>query len=185
LAKANIAAFEASGDQPILINSAGCGALLKSYGKLLAHDAAWKVRGEQFSRRVLDVSEFIAKLALEPPARLDVKVAYDDPCHLLHAQKVREPPRQMLGQIPGLTLVPLREADMCCGSAGSYSLQHPEMSQRLLQRKLDHIASCGAEVVATGNPGCLLQLRQGAQARNLPIRIVHPIELLAEAYDRQ
>jgi glycolate oxidase iron-sulfur subunit len=184
LAKINIAAFEAAGEQPILINSAGCGALLKDYGKLLAHDTAWKARAERFGRRVLDVTEFVASLALHPPGRLDVKVAYDDPCHLLHAQKVREPPRQMLGQIPGLTLVPLREAEMCCGSAGSYSLQHPEMSQRLLQRKLDHIASCGADVVATGNPGCLLQLRQGAQARRLPIRIVHPIELLAEAYDR-
>ncbi|HEX7926186.1 MAG TPA: (Fe-S)-binding protein, partial [bacterium] len=185
LAKTNIATFETAGDQPILVNSAGCGALLKDYGKLLAHDAAWKQRAERFSHRVLDVSEFVARLPLRSPGHLDVKVAYDDPCHLVHAQKVREPPRQMLGQIPGLTLVALREADMCCGSAGSYSLQHSEMSQRLLQRKLDHIVSSGADIVATGNPGCLLQLRQGARARGLPIRIVHPIELLAEAYDRQ
>src|SRR5262249_8386123 len=109
LAKINIATFEAAGEQPILVNSAGCGALLKDYGKLLAHDAAWQARPARLSKRVRDVSEFVARLPLQPP-RLEVKVAYDDPCHLVHAQKVREPPRQMLGQIPGLTLVPLREA---------------------------------------------------------------------------
>jgi len=182
LARRNIAAFEDSGDAAIVVNSAGCGALLKAYGALLAHDPQWKTRAGRFSRRVQDVSEFVAGLSLAPPNRLEVRVAYDDPCHLLHAQQVREPPRRMLESIPGLTLVPLREADMCCGSAGSYSLAHPEMSLRLLNRKLDHIAASGAEVVATGNPGCLLQLRQGMQARGMAIRVAHPVELLAEAY---
>lgn len=184
LARRNIAAFEAAGDAPIVVNSAGCGALLKDYGRLLAGDPAWQARAERFARRVQDVSEFVAALPLAPPGRVKAKVAYDDPCHLVHAQQVREPPRRLLAAIPGVALVPLREAEMCCGSAGVYSLAQPEMSQRLLQRKLDHIEACGAEIVATGNPGCLLQLRLGAQARGLPIRVAHPVELLAEAYGR-
>ncbi len=185
LARRNIAAFEAAGDAPIVINSAGCGALLKHYGRLFAEDPRWKARAERFSRRVQDVSEFLAGLTLATPGDLPLKVAYDDPCHLLHAQQVREPPRQVLGSIPGLQLVPLREADMCCGSAGSYSVTQPGMSMRLLDRKLDHIVACGAQVVATGNPGCLLQLRMGVQSRGLAIRVVHPVQLLAEAYARR
>jgi glycolate oxidase iron-sulfur subunit len=185
LARRNIAAFEAAGDEAIVVNSAGCGALLKDYGRLLAAEPAWRERAERFSRRVLDVSEFLAGLALVPPGPLPLRVAYDDPCHLLHAQQVREPPRQVLGQIPGLILVPLREADMCCGGAGSYAVTQPEMSTRLLNRKLDHIAASGAEAVATGNPGCLLQLRMGVESRGLAVRVVHPVELLAEAYGRR
>jgi glycolate oxidase iron-sulfur subunit len=185
LARRNIAAFEALPAAPIVTNSAGCGALLKNYGRLLAGEPEWQARAGRFSGRVLDVTELLAGLTLAPPGPLPLKVAYDDPCHLLHAQQVREPPRHVLGRIPGLTLVNLREADMCCGSAGSYSLAHPEMSQRLLNRKLDHIAASGAQVVATGNPGCLLQLRQGVQARGMALRVAHPVELLAEAYGRR
>lgn len=182
LARRNIAAFEMAGDAPIVVNSAGCGALLKDYGRLLASDPAWRARAERFARRVQDVSEFVTALPLAPSGRVEAKVAYDDPCHLAHAQQVREPPRRMLAAIPGVSLVPLREAEMCCGSAGAYSLTQPKMSMRLLQRKLDHIEASGAEIVATGNPGCLLQLRLGVQERGLAIRVVHPVELLAEAY---
>jgi glycolate oxidase iron-sulfur subunit len=184
LARRNIAAFESSGEAPILVNAAGCGALLKQYGRLLARDADWRERAARFSGRVRDVTEFLAGLKLAPPGTLPLTVAYSDPCHLAHAQQVREPPRALLAAIPGLRLVPLREADLCCGSAGSYSLTEPAMSARLLARKMDHIAASGAQAVATGNPGCMLQLRLGAAARGLRLRVAHPVELLADAYDR-
>jgi len=183
LARRNIAAFEAAGDAPVVVNSAGCGAVLKEYGRLLAGDPQWAERASRLAARVRDVTEFLAGLSLEPP-RMPVAcaVAYDDPCHLSHAQKVRDQPRDLLSLIPGLRMVPLREAEMCCGSAGSYSVQQPEMALRLLERKLAHIEASGADVVATGNPGCLLQLRLGMRMRGLPLRVVHPIELLAESY---
>ncbi|HKI99027.1 MAG TPA: heterodisulfide reductase-related iron-sulfur binding cluster [bacterium] len=184
LARRNIEVFEALGEAPVVVNSAGCGAMLKDYGKLLAGDADWAERARRFSARVKDVCEFLAEQPLRPPTRaVPRKVAYDDPCHLLHAQKVGQAPRALLGQVPGLELVPLAEADWCCGSAGSYSLMQPEMSRRLLARKMGHIRASGAEVVATGNPGCLLQLGLGARDARLKVRIAHPVELLAEAYE--
>lgn len=183
LARRNIAANEAAGEPLLIVNSAGCGAALKAYGALLGDDPAWAERAHRYAARVRDVCEFLADIPLAPPThRLGLKVAYDDPCHLLHAQKIRDQPRRVLAQVPGLELVTLREADMCCGSAGSYSLTQPEMSARLLARKLDHIAASGAQVVATGNPGCLLQLRLGARQRGWALRVAHPVELLAEAY---
>ena len=185
LAKRNIAAFESVGDVPILLNSAGCGAMLKQLGPLFAGDSGWEARGRRISARVRDITEYLAAEALNPPTgRVERTVAYDEPCHLAHAQKIRDQPRELLAGIPGLKLVPLREADMCCGSAGSYSALQPGMSRRLLQRKMEHIAASGADIVATGNPGCLLQLRLGAQDHEVSVRVVHPIELLAEAYGR-
>lgn len=183
LARRNIAAFERAGDVPIVVNSAGCGALMKQAGELLADDPAWAGRGQRFSARVKDVCEFLAARPLAPaPVRVERTVAYHDPCHLAHAQQIREQPRELLRRIAGLTLVPLREAELCCGSAGSYSVVQPGMSLRILRRKMANLAACGAETVATGNPGCLLQLRWGAQERGMALRVVHPIELLAEAY---
>jgi glycolate oxidase iron-sulfur subunit len=184
LARRNIEAFEALGAAPVVVNSAGCGAMLKDYGTLLADDPAWAGRARQFSARVRDVCELLAERPLRPPTRaVPLAVAYDDPCHLLHAQKIAAAPRLLLGQVPGLRLVPLAEADWCCGGAGSYSLLHPETSARILARKMGHLRASGAEVVATGNPGCLLQLRLGARDAGLPLRVVHPVELLAEAYE--
>lgn len=183
LARRNIAAFDAAGDAPVVVNSAGCGAAMKEYGRLLAGDPEWAERAQRFAARVRDVSEYLAGLSLAPPSiAITCAVAYDDPCHLVHAQKIRDEPRKLLSRIPGLRVVPLREAEMCCGSAGSYSIQQPEMAMRLLDRKLAHIGASGADVVATGNPGCLLQLRLGMSRRGLRMRVVHPIELLAESY---
>lgn len=185
LAKRNIQAFEGSPD-PIIVNSAGCGATLKEYGKLLRNDPAWRTRAAAFSSRVLDICEYLAEIPLDSPGSLHpLKVAYDDPCHLLHAQGISEQPRKLLGRIPGLELVALREASWCCGSAGSYSLTHPEMAQKVLARKMDNIAASGAEVIATGNPGCLLQLQAGARQRKMVLRVLHPVELLAQAYRNQ
>ncbi len=184
LARRNVAAFEAAGDAPILVNSAGCGSFLKSYGHLLADDPEWKERAARAAARVRDVSEYLAELPVVEPTRpMPIRVAYDDPCHLLHAQKIGDAPRELLSRIPELELVALEEADWCCGSAGSYSLRQPAMSARLLARKMTHIAASGAQVVATGNPGCLLQIRLGAERHRLEIYVLHPIELLARAYE--
>ncbi len=185
LARRNVAAFEAAGNAPIVVNSAGCGAAMKEYGRLLAADPVWAERARRLAARVHDVAEYLAGLTLAPPhVAVPCAVAYDDPCHLVHAQKIRAQPRDLLSRIPGLRLVPLREAEMCCGSAGSYSAQQPEMSRRLLNRKMAHIGASGADVVATGNPGCLFQLRLGAREQGLRVRVVHPVELLAESYGR-
>jgi glycolate oxidase iron-sulfur subunit len=138
---------------------------------------------------VRDIHEFLDALGLAPP-RVEVRrrVAYDEPCHLLHAQRLSEPPKRILRAIPGLELVPLRDADRCCGSAGVYNVVQPELARAILDEKICHIASSGATLVATGNSGCILQIRAGlgkaaiADPRLGSIRIVHPMELLAASY---
>lgn len=186
LARRNIAAFESAGDAPIVVNSAGCGAVMKRYGEMLAEDDGWRERARRFSARVVDVSELLARAPLaDPPHEVALRVAYDDPCHLLHGQGVREPPRALLAAVRGLELIDLPEADWCCGSAGSYSLTQPEMAGRVLDRKMAHLAASGAEVVATGNPGCLLQIALGARQRGMTLRVVHPVQVLAWGYEGQ
>lgn len=184
LARANIAVFEQSGESPIVVNSAGCGAMLKDYGRLLAGDGDWAERARRIAQRVRDVSEFLADLSLRPPTReTPLTVAYDDACHLLHAQGIGDAPRRLLAAIPGLRVVPLPEADWCCGSAGSYSIHQPAMSAQVLRRKMARILETEVAVVATANPGCLLQLRLGAKRHGLKLRVMHPVELLAKAYE--
>jgi len=134
---------------------------------------------------VQDPSQTLSARPLRPPQReVRLRVAYDDPCHLIHAQGISEEPRALLAQIPGLELVPLPEASWCCGSAGTYSLTQPEMSAQVLSRKMRHIRRSRLDAVVTGNPGCLLQLALGARERGLPLRVLHPMELLAMAYRR-
>jgi glycolate oxidase iron-sulfur subunit len=179
LAAENVERFTAAGHDAIISNAAGCSAELRHYGALLETDAA---RG--FGARVRDVSEYLAEIGWKRPERAGAfagKLAYDEPCHLVHAQKISGAPREILGGIPGLELVPLEEADACCGSAGVYSVLQPVLSQKVAARKIAAIHRSGAQVVATGNPGCLLQLRSGL--RGTGIRVVHPVELLASAYD--
>jgi glycolate oxidase iron-sulfur subunit len=133
-----------------------------------------------FAERTRDVSEVLAAADL-PLGRLDVTVTYHDACHLAHGQQIRREPRELLRRIPGLTLVELPESDLCCGSAGVYNLLEPEMAERLLDQKVTRILETGARVVATGNPGCLLQIAKGLRARDADIEVVHPVELLARA----
>ena len=131
-----------------------------------------------------DVAEFVGSIPLTPPTReVRAKVTYHDACHLAHGQGVREQPRALLRAIPGLTFVNLPESDWCCGSAGTYNLTQPEMAARLLERKVGHIQATQADVVVTGNPGCLMQIRAGLQQHGLPIQAVHTIDLLAQAYE--
>jgi glycolate oxidase iron-sulfur subunit len=158
----------------VVANAAGCGATLREYGHLLPEPPA-----QAMSARVCDVTELLAAALPGPCAALPLRVTYHEPCHLAHGQRVREAPRTVLAGIPGLALVELEESDLCCGAAGVYSLLEPGIAGQLLDRKLDRIAATGADIVATGNPGCLLQIRQGLARRGLAIRAHHPVELLA------
>ncbi len=179
LASANVAAFGA-GDAPIVVNSAGCGAMLKEYGHLL--DAGEVGAGAGFAARVRDVTELLADRGPRPGAPLDTTVAYDPPCHLLHAQRIAEPPERVLRAIPVLRLTSLPDAAQCCGSAGLFTLVEPEMSRAVLAPKVASLAQARPQVVATGNPGCLMQLGAGLAAAGVPAMVRHPVELLDESY---
>ena len=187
LARRNIAAFEASGSASgagaIVVNAAGCGAALKEYGELLAHDPAWAERARAFSARVRDLSELLAELPLDPPrARLAARVTYQDACHLVHAQRIREQPRQLLRAIPGLDLVEMADGDRCCGSAGIYNLTEPELASTFGAQKADNALATAADLVVSANPGCLIQLQSILRDRRSPTRAVHLADLLDAAY---
>lgn len=186
LARHNITVFEATGAEWVVVNSAGCGALMKEYDHLLSADPTFAARARAFSSRVRDVSEVLAAVPLRAPlSPVPLRVAYDDPCHLLHGQKIRAQPRALLRQIPELQLLDVPESDWCCGSAGIYNLLHPDTAQALLDRKMAHLAQVHPQLIVTGNPGCLLQLRHGVAQHGLMIEVLHPMEVLALAYDGQ
>jgi len=182
LARANIEAFERSGAEYICTNAAGCGAMMKEYAHLLANDPRWSERASRFSPRVRDVSELLVAAGPRQGAPLAVTVTYDAPCHLLHAQRIAEPPLAVLRAIPQLELVPLAGAEHCCGAAGIYNLVEPETSNTVLAPKLRNIDATGASLVATGNPGCLMQIGAGLRRSSSTARVVHPVELLDRAY---
>lgn len=183
LARHNLEIFGQARVDWIVVNAAGCGAMLKEYHDLLHHDALLSGAAKQLSERVLDVSQFFDRFPFrDPVGPLALRVAYDDPCHLLHGQRVKEEPRRLLRSIPGLELVDVKEADWCCGSAGIYNLIHPELSKQILDRKIQHLAAANPDVIATGNPGCLLQISAGAKEHGLSVPVLHPIELLYRAY---
>jgi glycolate oxidase iron-sulfur subunit len=183
MARRTIADFEAARVDAVVVNTSGCGAHMKAYGALLADDAAWAARAARFAATVRDVSELLAQSPLRGPLRsVPMTVTYHDPCHVVHGQKLRNEPRQLLAQVPGLTLVPLPESDWCCGSAGIYNLTQPEMAARLLARKVGHVESTGAQAVVTANPGCILQIQQGLRARGREVAVLHLVEILDRAY---
>ena len=165
LARRNIAAFERSGAEFIAVNAAGCGAIMKEYGHLLKDDAGWHDRAAALASRVRDVSELLAAAGPRQGGPLPIRVTYDAPCHLQHAQRVTQAPLSVLAAIPGLELVPLHDSDQCCGSAGIYNLIEPETSDAVLEPKLANIRATGAPFVATGNPGCLMQIGAGLDSR--------------------
>ena len=181
MARANIEAFERDGDAAIVVNSAGCGAMLKDYGHHFRDDPEWAARAKAFSTRVKDVTEFLAGRTLPMRRNLDIAVTYQEPCHLAHAQRIVQPPRALLRAIPGLELREMAESTLCCGSAGVYNLTNPVESRQLQQRKLDHAAATSAEVIVTANPGCLIQLQSGLAERGASTRVRHLVELLDEA----
>ncbi len=167
----------------VVTDCAACGAETKGYEKLLADTPAYAKRAAAFSARVRDISELLAEVGIDPPGRqVAVRATYHEPCHLCHAQGIRKQPRDLLRSIPGLELVELPESDWCCGSAGVYNVTHAERAGKLLDRKMANVAGTDADVVVTGNPGCLLQLAAGVTGTHSRQRVAHPIELLAEAY---
>jgi glycolate oxidase iron-sulfur subunit len=185
LARKQIDQFPPEQFDAIITNAAGCGSHLKHYAKLLADDPVYQSRAELWDAKVKDIHEWLGQIGITPPPTGNAPpqtVTYHEACHLCHGQKITAQPRQVLRAIPNLALVELPESTWCCGSAGIYNLIQPEMATELLGRKLRHIKSTGASVVATGNPGCLLQIINGAKQQSLTLRVVHPITLLAEAY---
>jgi glycolate oxidase iron-sulfur subunit len=183
LARRNVDAFEGLGLDAIIINAAGCGSTLKEYGHLLADDPAYAARAEAFARSVKDVSEFLAAIDLVKPTRpVPLRATYQDACHLVHGQGIRNQPRQLLRQIPGLELVELQDSDVCCGSAGIYNLTHPELSVQILEQKMDRVLATGATAVVAANPGCTMQLAYGARRRQVDLQFFHVVDLLDRSY---
>jgi glycolate oxidase iron-sulfur subunit len=184
LARQNLDAFDPASVDAIIINAAGCGAMLKEYGELLHDDPHYAARAAAFSAKVRDIHEYLAGLPLDSP-RSDARpqrVTYQDACHLLHGQRIRSAPREILKSIPGLELVEMNQSDWCCGSAGVYNVTQPDLSAKVLALKMDNVANTQAQVLAAGNPGCILQLQSGLRGRGIAMRVAHPIELLDEAY---
>lgn len=189
LARQNIDAFEiglnGSGPAPIVTNAGGCGAMLASYAHLLADDSKYSTRAKEFSARVRDIGQQLQTLGFRNGANVGFeRTTYDASCHLLHGQHAADASLGMLWAIPDLKFALLNGSDVCCGGAGVYNLLEPQLSQAVLAEKLKHIAESGAEVLATGNPGCHMQIAAGAKLAGLPLRVCHPVELLDESYSR-
>jgi len=184
LARRQIQQFPPEEFDAIISNAGGCGSHLKHYAKLLANDPEYRQRAVLWDSKLKDIHEWLVEIGIVPPsASLPPQVVtYHESCHLSHGQKIVTQPRQVLKAIPNLQLVELPESSWCCGSAGVYNIVQPEMAGQLLDRKLANIQSTGVHIVATGNPGCLLQLINGAKQKGIPLRVVHPVTLLAEAY---
>jgi glycolate oxidase iron-sulfur subunit len=189
LARQNIDAFsnDLNGGEPapIVTNAGGCGAMLVSYGHLLADDPEYAERAKQFSARVRDIGQQLQAIGFRNGANVGFeRTTYDASCHLLHGQRAADASLGMLWAIPDLKFALLNGSDVCCGGAGVYNLLEPQLSQEVLNEKLQHIAESGAEVLATGNPGCHMQIAAGAKLAGLPLRVCHPVELLDESYAR-
>ncbi len=183
LARRNIDVFASSGADYYVVNAAGCGSAMKEYGDLLAHDRRYAGRAREFASKVRDITELLADLPFEPPTgAVRARVTYQDSCHLAHAQRIREAPRRILRSVPGLELVEMETPDRCCGSAGIYNLTQADMSRRILDEKMEDVASTGADIIATANPGCMLQLEAGVRRAGGRHEVVHVVELLDRAY---
>ena len=183
LARRNIDAFLAGGAEAIIVNAAGCGSTLKEYGELLADDPQYAARAEPFAHRVQDVTEFLASRPLaDGLGPVPARVTYQDSCHLAHAQRIKEQPRQLLRAIPGLELVEMPNADRCCGSAGIYNVVQRDMSARLLESKMDEVADARPQIIVTANPGCMIQLEAGVRRRGLDAEVLHVVDLLDRSY---
>ena len=183
LARRNIDALAEGGYDAILTNAAGCGSTLKEYGELLEGDPDYAARAREFARRMQDVTEFLASIELNRKMKaVPVTVTYQDSCHLAHGQRIRTAPRKLLEAVPGVMFREMPLSDVCCGSAGIYNVVRNQMSMEILEKKMESVNRTGAEVIATANPGCILQLRAGVSLHGTGQRVVHVVELLDEAY---
>jgi len=181
MARASLQSFGDS-DIPIITTAAGCGSGMREY-PVMMNDAQDAETVDRFANRVVDVSVYLDKLGIMPPPPVPpVRVAYHDACHLAHAQKVRRQPRELLRSIPGIELVPLQESDLCCGSAGTYNIDQPEIADQLGARKADNIAASKCDIVAMGNIGCQIQIEQNLSKKGLSIPVLHTIQVLDRAY---
>lgn len=183
LARRNIDAVLAGGFDAVITNAAGCGSTLKEYGELLEGDPLYAAKAREFSNLMRDVTEFLA--AIELDARMgpvNATATYQDSCHLAHGQRVRTAPRKLLAAVPGLTFVEMPGADLCCGSAGIYNVVQNEMSSAILDRKMESVNSTHAGIIATANPGCMLQLQAGVRLHGSGQRVMHVVEILDLAY---
>lgn len=186
LARRNTDVFLDSGVDVVVVASAGCGARMKDYGELLRDDPLYAKSGERLSAIVKDVHEFLAELPLIPPeGRLPYKVTYQDPCHLSHAQRITEAPRQILRSIPNLELVEMADSTRCCGAGGTYSITQREFSSRLLDTKMAAVNATSADVLAVANPGCHIQLTTGLRRDSTPMKVRYITDLLDEAYNAE
>ncbi len=182
-AKLTIKTFEELDVDAIVINSAGCGSTMKEYGEILKDDPEYADRAQALSEKTKDVMEFLFDIGLEGDLKkLDIKVTYQDACHIGHAQRIKEQPREVIKQIPGLEFIEMPESDLCCGSAGIYNLVQPEMSQSLLERKMSNVRQNKVDYLVAGNPGCLLQIQKGIKNNGLNIKTAHPVQLLDWSY---
>ena len=178
-----VRSFEGPDVDAIIVNSAGCGSTMKEYGEILGDDPVFAERARKISEKTRDIMEFLGDIGLAGELKaLDLKITYQDACHLGHAQRIKEQPRDILRQIPGIELNELPESELCCGSAGIYNMVEPDMSRRLLERKIRHLKVTGADYLVAGNPGCLLQIRKGIRQHGLDIKTAHPVELLDRSY---
>jgi len=183
LARANIDAIAGGEFDAILSNTAGCGATLKEYHELLADDEAYAERAKEFVGKMRDVNEFLAAIGLNQSlGALPLVVTYQDSCHLAHGQKIKAAPRRLLTSIPGLEFREMPLSDVCCGSAGIYNVVHDQMAARIIAAKMPHANASGASVIATANPGCMIQLRAGVERHGQGQRVAHVVELLDESY---
>jgi glycolate oxidase iron-sulfur subunit len=184
LARRNVAAFEAAGADVVVVNSAGCGAVMKEYGHLLEHDPEYAERAARLAQGVRDLSEVLAERGPRRGRPVGLRVTADAPCHQLHAQGLAEAPAAVLDAVPGLAVIPLRAADECCGGAGVYGITHPDLGGHIGADKVDAVLETGADVVVTGNPGCIMQIGAGLRSAGARCRVLHPVELLDESYRR-
>ncbi len=186
LARHNVDLFERLQLDYVVADCAACAAQTKEYAHLLRDEPAYRDRAIAFSKKVRDITELLAEIPLKVPAGAPpVRVTYHEACHLCHAQGVKRQPRKVIQQIPGIEFVEMKESDWCCGSAGIYNITHPERAAEILDRKLTNIAATNADVVLTGNPGCLLQIEAGVKRAGIKTKVLHPTQLLAEAYRNQ
>lgn len=186
LARNNIDTFEQRGVDAVIVASAGCGSRMKEYGHLLEDDPDYAELAVKFSKTVKDIHEFLVDLPFTPPTgRIDKRVTYQDSCHLANAQRVTDAPREILTSIPGLELVEMERSNVCCGAGGTFTITEREFSLRVLDSKMRNVGQTGADVLATANPGCVLQLQYGAQRYGPSIEIAYVTDLLDEAYQRE
>lgn len=182
-ARLTIKAFEELDVDAIVINSAGCGSTMKEYGEILKSDTEYSDRAQALSEKTKDVMEFLSDIGLVGELKeLNMAITYQDACHIAHGQRIKEQPRAVIKQIPGLEFIEMPESDLCCGSAGIYNLVQPQMSESLLERKMNNVRQNKVDYLVAGNPGCLLQIQKGIKAEGLNIKTAHPIELLDWSY---